>query len=160
VTYLSDSVGSVIEPAVVSALGAEVDSATCDLVSSLGTPDDLLPFVATHLRAVTELVGPGDRAGFLFHCWLHWTTALAPRERVGLLRIARQLGDRLEPCVLHGPAAAAEQRYRAALAHLRSTAPPPYLLADHVNDLHLRLGVAPAVQAVAAQIVRLSLPTT
>jgi hypothetical protein len=152
VTYLRDSV---IEPPVVSALGTELNRATCDLVSCLGTRDDLLPFVATHLRAVTELIGQGDRAGFLFHCWQHWTTRLPPWERVGLLRSARQLGDRLEPCVLHGSAAAAEQQYRAALAHLRST--PPYLLVDHINDLHLRLGVAPAVQAVAAQIVRLSL---
>jgi hypothetical protein len=110
--------------------------------------DDLLPFVASHLSSVTELINPCDRGGFLFHCWQSWAAPLAPEERVRLLGIARELGGRLSPCAPHDLAA-------GTVTHLRCPA-PPYLLFDHVNELHLRLGVTPAVRALAAQIVRLN----
>lgn len=149
-TYRQDTV-------VESARGDEIACAISDLVTCLsGHHDDPLPFVVTNLKAVTELVDPDARGGFLFHCWQSWAAPLPPRERVRLLGVARELDGRLDPCAPHGPASVAAQRYLTALTHLRSPAPPPYLLFDHLNELHLRLGVAPAVRAVAAQIVRLS----
>lgn len=149
-SYLQDTVAE-------SVLDDEIACAVGDLVTCLsGHDDDLLPFVATHLKTVTELIGPDARGEFLFHCWQSWAAPLPPRERVRLLGIARELGGRLSPCALYGPAADAQRRHLSALTHLCSPLPRPYLLFNHLNELHLRLGVAPAVRAVAAQIVRQS----
>ncbi|MFK3982409.1 hypothetical protein ACI2K4_18765 [Micromonospora sp. NPDC050397] len=127
-------------------------------------PADQLRVASLHLRTTSELVPESDRASFLFLGWQHWSRQLTPAHRV---RLGAQ-ADLIAPDVLDLTAETARQwrwrelwppygtALRAVVEEHRAQDCPllNYLLFDHVERTHHRLGLPLEVTAVAAGALR------
>ncbi|MFD9237301.1 hypothetical protein ACFWB3_18830 [[Kitasatospora] papulosa] len=119
-----------------------------------------------HLRHLVDLVPQRDRRAFLFACWQQWTVGLEPAHRVDLGLQAEIEAGSVPRGETAGPATGPWSRYTeatrviAAAPEFTADAPANYLLLDHAHRTHSRLGLAPAVEALAARTVRAELDAT
>lgn len=128
---------------------------------------DRFALAVRHLRHAAALVPDADRSAFLFLCWQHWAGRIDAGRRLLLGRQAAApdadlLPDALDDNPLTGldPALAGPwERYLDALDALAGHAatgglPGNYLLFEQIHLTHLRLGVPPEAEALAALAIR------
>ncbi|MEU6076773.1 hypothetical protein [Micromonospora sp. NPDC047074] len=129
--------------------------------------DAELPVAVLHLGHLVDLVPAADRAAFLFLHWQDSSGSLTGAQRRDLVAQADAEAEKLVLAATHlamtpGRAAAAH-RYLNAVRDLTaqdcrsSGAPRTWLLAEHARLTQRRLGIGPAVDALAAMALRLAI---
>lgn len=114
-----------------------------------------------HLWHLSGLTAPGDRAAFLFHFWQFGTDRMDPAGRVQLASEADAYATGLIDRPLDGGGAPWE-RYVPAVRTVvedpqEGVVPVNYLLYDHVQLTHDRLGIPERTGALAARALRAAL---
>ncbi|MFF1900069.1 hypothetical protein [Streptomyces sp. NPDC058206] len=129
-------------------------------------PEEGPAWAVRHLRHLVDLVPRRDRRAFLFACWQQWTVALEPAHRIALGIQAEVEAESVPRRHTADQAAEPWDRYTeatraiAAAPGFTTDAPANFLLFEHAHRTHARLGLPPAVEAVAARTVRAELDDT
>ncbi|WP_435830788.1 hypothetical protein [Polymorphospora rubra] len=129
--------------------------------------DAELPVALLHLGHLVDLVPAAARAGLLFLYWQERGEALTGAQRRDLVAQADAQAEKLVLAATHftmGPdRSAAWHRYLDTVRELTaqdcptSGAPRRWLLAEHARLTQRRLGIGPAVDALAAMALRLAI---
>ncbi|MCJ1678331.1 hypothetical protein MTF65_13430 [Streptomyces sp. APSN-46.1] len=121
-------------------------------------PEERLPLATLHLWHLCALMAPADRAAFLFHFWQFGTDDLGPAGRVQLAAEA----DGYAATLLSSPPEVDGQVWERYVPAVRSViggrqdtgVPVNYLLYDHAQLTHDRLGIPTATAALGARALR------
>ncbi|WP_155375125.1 hypothetical protein [Catellatospora vulcania] len=150
-------------PAGTTGLSAASHHLALDLLATGLPAAEHLRAAATHLYLLADLLRADIRAAFLFTGWQRWSAGLTPAARVALGELAQQEAVHLLRSVAqasgHTPWQRHGERLRTAATELRDEPQLPYLLFDHAQSTHERLGIDAATQAVAARALRTALAT-
>lgn len=124
-------------------------------------PRDRLTLATLHLWHLCALMAPSDRAAFLFHFWQFGTEELSPAGRVQLASEA----DGYAVTLLNGLPAVDGGVWEQYLPAVRSViegqqdsgVPVNFLLYDHAQLTHDRLGIPTETAALGARALRAAL---
>ncbi|MCX5410019.1 hypothetical protein OHA37_40040 (plasmid) [Streptomyces sp. NBC_00335] len=120
-----------------------------------------LRLATQHLWHLSALTAPGDRAAFLFHFWQFGTDRLEPAGRLELAAEADAYGADLIVRPLAGDVLLWDRYVPAVRTVIEDPqeggVPVNYLLYDHVQLTHDRLGIPVQTGALAARALRAAL---